>query len=113
MAQELCWSCSSDMTGTEKECIFPCQQDIHCLLFCLNLLAMDLLKCLYEREPFEEEFFTPCFSVMKGREQKILDCSLRLCWVLPALSPLWLAVDKLLQLVLFCRNALQESQASG
>lgn len=59
----LCWSCSSHMTETDKECIFPCHQDIRWVLFCLNLLAIDLLKCWYEREPFEEEFvFFLCFS---------------------------------------------------
>lgn len=83
-----CSSCSSDVTGTEKEYIFPGHQDIHCFLFCLNLLAIDLLKWWYEREPFEEEIFYPFFHSHEGEEAKILDCSLRLYWVLPALSPL-------------------------
>lgn len=37
-------SCLSDMTGTEKECIFPCPQDIWWFWFCLNLLAIDLSR---------------------------------------------------------------------
>lgn len=104
------WTCFSDMTGTERECIFPCPQDIRCFWFCLNLLAIDLLKCWYEREPFEGiGIFSPIFHI---QEAKILDCSLRPCWILPALSLLWLHIDNFLQLGLFCGNAPQTSQDS-
>lgn len=99
--------------GERGECIFPCPQDIWWFWFCLNLLATDLLKCWYEREPFEEERnFSLIFHIHDGEGAKILDCSLRPCWILPVLSLLWLSIDNFLQLGLLCRNAPQTSQAS-
>lgn len=66
-----------------------------------------------KENPLRKKFFTPFFHSHEGEGAKILDCSLRLYWVLPALSPLWPTIDKPLQLGLFCGNAPQESHASG
>lgn len=56
--------------------------------------------------------FSPIFHIHEGETAKILDCSLRPCWILPALSLLWLSIDNFLQLGLFYGNAPQTSQAS-
>ena len=58
------------------------------------------------------QIFPPIFHISEGEGAKILDCSLRPCWILPTATLLWLSTDNFLQLGLSCGNAPQASQAS-
>lgn len=84
--------------------------------FCFVLIYWQLIfwNVGMKENPLKKNlFFSSVFHTHEEEGAKVLGCSLRLWWVLPALSPLWLAIDKFLQLILFCGNAPRESQASG